>query len=89
MTAELNARGYACTVNTVADLMKAHGLRATTARRFARTTDSRHGLSVAENVLDRDFSPPVLTLPGAPTSRTSRRRTTGCTSPSWWTCSAG
>ena len=28
MTAELNARGHACTVNTVADVMKAHGIRA-------------------------------------------------------------
>lgn len=58
MTAELNARGYECTENTVAHLMRTHGIRAKTARRFVRTTDSRHGLPVAENVLDRDFDPP-------------------------------
>ena len=57
MTAELNARGYDCSENTVAALMKAHGIRAKMPRRFARTTDSRHGLPVAENVLDRDFAP--------------------------------
>jgi putative transposase len=57
MTAELNARGRPCTENTVAALMKAHGIRARAARRFVRTTDSRHGLAVADNLLDRDFSP--------------------------------
>jgi putative transposase len=57
MTAELNARGHACTVNTVADLMKTHGIRAKTVRRFVRTTDSRHTLPVAGNVLDRQFRP--------------------------------
>jgi putative transposase len=57
MTAELNARGHACTENTVATLMKAHGIKAKTARRFVRTTDSRHGLPVADNLLDRDFAP--------------------------------
>jgi len=57
MAAELNARGHACTENTVADLMKAHGIRAKTARRFVRTTDSRHGLPVAGNLLDRQFDP--------------------------------
>jgi transposase InsO family protein len=58
MTAELNARGHVCTENTVARLMKAHGIRAKAARRFVRTTDSRHGLPVADNVLGRDFDPP-------------------------------
>src|SRR5262245_27723902 len=57
MTAELNARGYACTEDTVAKLMKAHGVRAKTARRFVRTTDSRHGLPVADNLLGRQFDP--------------------------------
>jgi transposase InsO family protein len=58
MTAELNARGHACSENTVATLMKAHGIRAKAPRRFVRTTDSRHALPVAENILDRDFDPP-------------------------------
>ena len=37
--------------------MRAHGIRARTPRRFVRTTDSSHGLPVADNVLDRDFTP--------------------------------
>jgi putative transposase len=57
MTAELNARGYACSENTVAEIMREHGIRAKAPRRFVRTTDSRHGLPVAENVLDRGFDP--------------------------------
>jgi putative transposase len=57
MTAELNARGHACTENTVAKLMKGHGIRAKAARRFVRTTDSRHSLPVAGNLLARQFSP--------------------------------
>ena len=55
--AELNARGVACCVNAVAKLMRANGIRAKSARRFVRTTDSRHGLPVAGNVLARDFAP--------------------------------
>lgn len=57
MTAELNARGHACSENTVARLMKRHGIRAKAPRRFVRTTDSRHDLPVFENRLDRDFDP--------------------------------
>jgi putative transposase len=57
MTAEWNARGHACSENTVAKLMKLHGIRAKAPRRFVRTTDSRHDLPVFENRLDRDFAP--------------------------------
>jgi transposase InsO family protein len=58
MTAELNARGYQCSENTVANLMKTYGIRAKTPQRIVRTTDSRHTLPVAENLLDRCFDPP-------------------------------
>jgi transposase InsO family protein len=57
MTAELKARGHECSENTVAELMRGHGIRARTPRRFVRTTDSNHRLPVAENVLARDFEP--------------------------------
>ena len=57
MAAERNARGHDCSENTVATLMKAHGIRAKAPRRFARTTDSNHRLPVAENLLARDFEP--------------------------------
>jgi putative transposase len=57
MTAELKARGHACSENTVARLMSARGIRARAPRRFVRTTDSNHRLPVAPNVLDRCFDP--------------------------------
>jgi len=56
MTVELQARGVACSVNTVAKVMKRHGIRAKTVRRFVRTTDANHRMPVAENVLDRQFT---------------------------------
>jgi putative transposase len=62
MTKELNARGYEGTENTVAALMSAHGIRAKSSRRVVRTTDSRHALPVAENVLDREFDPDAPNL---------------------------
>jgi putative transposase len=43
--------------NTVAKLMRQAKIRAKTRRRFIpRTTDSRHGKPVADNLLERDFS---------------------------------
>jgi putative transposase len=55
---ELEARGIACCENTVAKLMRAHGLRSKAVRRFVvRTTDSRHDRPVADNVLAREFDP--------------------------------
>lgn len=55
--AELVARGKPCCVNTVARLMREHGIAAKTKRKFRCTTDSNHGRPVAENVLDRRFEP--------------------------------
>jgi transposase InsO family protein len=53
--AELAARGQNCCVNTVAKLMRDHEIRAKTARKFRRTTDSDHDLPVADNLLGRQF----------------------------------
>jgi transposase InsO family protein len=55
--AELAARGRACCVNTVAELMRQHGIAARTKRKFRCTTDSNHGRPVAENLVDRQFEP--------------------------------
>jgi putative transposase len=55
--AELVARGHDCCVNTVARVMQENGIAAKTARKFRCTTDSDHGLPVAENLLDRQFDP--------------------------------
>ena len=57
MHAELIARQFPCSVNTVAKVMKSLGLRAISHRKFrVRTTDSSHELPVARNELDQDFT---------------------------------
>jgi transposase InsO family protein len=53
--AELAAKGVDCCVNTVAKLMHDNDIRAKTARKFKNTTDSKHALPVADNLLDRQF----------------------------------
>ena len=55
--AELVARGQPCCVNTVARLMHDEGIVAKTKQTFRCTTDSNHGRTVAENVVDRQFEP--------------------------------
>jgi len=55
--AELLARGQTCCENTVAKLMRVHGIAAKTARKFRSTTDSNHDRPVVANVLDRQFEP--------------------------------
>ena len=57
VTAELKARGVKASENTVAKVMKEHGIRSKAVRRFrVRTTDSAHAHPVAENLRDRDFA---------------------------------
>src|SRR3954452_21331832 len=55
--AELAARGEACCVNTVARLMRRHGVAAKTKRKSRCTTDSNHDRPVAEDVVARRFKP--------------------------------
>lgn len=55
MHRELRALGVRVCENTVARLMRLHGMRSTTVRKFRHTTDSNHGRAVAENVLEQDF----------------------------------
>jgi transposase InsO family protein len=54
---ELRNRGIACGKNRVARLMRKDGLRAKVKRRFKATTDSKHNLPVADNLLQRNFAP--------------------------------
>jgi putative transposase len=53
--AELRARGVRVGKKRVERLMRSRGLVARQKRRFRRTTDSRHALPLAPNVLDRQF----------------------------------
>ena len=53
----LKKQGIPCSQSHVARLMREDGLRAKTKRRFKVTTDSKHNMPVAPNMLNRDFSP--------------------------------
>lgn len=57
MVQELRARGYPAGKDRVERLMRDNGIHARHKRRFKVTTDSKHGLPVAPNVLDRNFTP--------------------------------
>ncbi len=57
MTDELRGRGFPVSKARVERLMRAHGIRARHKRRYKATTDSTHGLPVADNLLDRNFRP--------------------------------
>lgn len=52
---DLKAAGVRCGRHRVARLMRKHGVRAQVKGRFIATTDSKHELPVAENLLDRQF----------------------------------
>ena len=53
---ELLARGIRVGKDRVQKLMQLHGIRAKGKRRFKVTTDSKHDLPIAPNLLDRQFS---------------------------------
>ena len=57
MWKELVARGIRVGKERVRKLMAQHGIRARTKRKFKATTDSRHNLPVAANLIARDFAP--------------------------------
>jgi transposase InsO family protein len=57
MHKELLARGIRVGKERVRRLMQRHGLRAKTKRKFAVTTDSKHSLPVAPDLVQRRFSP--------------------------------
>jgi len=57
LSASLKAQGLPAGRHRVRRLMKQQGLKARWKRRFVHTTDSRHDLPVAPNVLDRRFTP--------------------------------
>jgi len=52
---QLRDEGYNCSKNTVEKLMRENGIRPRTKRKFKTTTDSKHSLPIAPNVLGRQF----------------------------------
>jgi transposase InsO family protein len=57
LCAALQAQGITVGRHRVRTLMRAQGLRPVWKRKFIHTTDSRHTLPIAENVLARQFEP--------------------------------
>lgn len=55
LTLDLNDNGVSINRKTVAASLRRQGLRAKAARRFKATTNSRHSLPVAPNLLQQDF----------------------------------
>jgi len=53
---ELKERGFEVGRRRVARLMRENGITGTAPRPFKRTTDSKHGLPVADNILSREFT---------------------------------
>lgn len=51
----LRKKGILCSENRVARIMRKHGIRAKTKKKFKATTDSKHTMPVAENLLNREF----------------------------------
>lgn len=54
---ELLARGIRVGKERVRKLMQRHGIKARGKRKFVVTTDSKHNLPIAENLLNRNFTP--------------------------------
>jgi len=55
ITEDLQAKGTKCGKNRVARLMKVHGIIAKAKKKFKATTNSKHNLPVADNLLNQDF----------------------------------
>ena len=53
---ELLAQGILAGLNRIKRLRRLHGIRCTHKKKFRVTTDSKHQLPIAENVLDRQFA---------------------------------
>ena len=57
MVRELRGRGFPASKERVERLMRENGIRARHKRRYKVTTDSKHNLPVAPNLLERNFTP--------------------------------
>ena len=57
MVRELRRRGFSASKERIERLMRENGIHARHKRRYKVTTDSRHALPVAENLLARHFTP--------------------------------
>jgi len=68
-------------------IMKANGLKSKTARKYKpQTTDSKHNLPVAENILNREFSAEKPCQKWVSDIRTSKRKKDFCILPVYSIC---
>ena len=88
MSKELVARGHRVGKERVRRLMQKHGIRARCKRKFVVTTDSKHGLPIAPDLLQRNFSPAAPNRVWTGTSPTLPPTRAGCTWPLSLTCIA-
>ncbi len=84
VTAMANA-GFHIGRYKVRRLMRQAALKPVWKRKFVHTTDSKHDLPIAANVLNRQFNPPAANRRTCPTSRTSALAPDGFTLPLCWT----
>jgi len=56
ITEELQDNGYSCSENRIAGLMRKNDIAAKTKRKFKLTTNSKHSLPIAENIINGKFS---------------------------------
>ena len=56
----LHAKGMEIGIYKIRRMMRANGLRSAWKRKFVHTTDSKHDLPIAENVLNRQFDPEAV-----------------------------
>jgi len=57
ITAELRSKGMRISKKRVARIMKKHGIKSKTKRRFKVTTNSKHKLPIAKNLVEMKFNP--------------------------------
>ena len=55
ITRALRLQGVICYKNQIARIMKKHSIKAKTKRKFRVTTDSKHSLKIAPNIVQRNF----------------------------------
>ena len=87
MVEELRGRGCPASKVRVERLMREHGIRARHKRRYKATTDSKHGLPVAPNLLNRNFAPAIPNQAWAADLTYIWTEEGWLSWQSWWTCS--
>lgn len=76
--------GVRCGKNRVARIMRNAGIQSQTKRKFKATTNSKHNLPVAQNLLEQNFTVEARITPGSAILPISRPTRAGFTWPFSW-----